>query len=214
MPGSAPGILAGALVDIPTRRHVVVVPTTGNSDQGQALALSRAATADRSKSFTDEMGDTGQVAMRGHGWIILKVRGANESVPTGLIEPLKKDFAALTDKLKATKTIGLWNSFGGSVRFGGAIDCGDSGGASTVAKALKEGPMGQGDDAEIPRGLKQAFNGANNKEFRAMMAQFSFRTSGSCAYYTSSMSGEAAKQMLQTINLPVMIDGGATGTGQ
>lgn len=208
MPADAPGLLAGALVDLPTRRHVVIVPVSGNTDPARTMGLVRAAAANRGQSFAGELGDTGGVVMRGHAWLLLKTTGDNASVPTGLSETLKTDFASFSQSLKGSKMVGMWNSFGGNVRFGGAMDCGSSSSASSVAKAMKEGPLGQGDDVELPRSVKQAFSYATAKEFGGLLAKLSFRSSGTCAYYTSSMQGEQAMTMLSYVGLPTVVDGG------
>ena len=212
VPAGAPGLLSGALLDFPTKRHVVVIPRTGNADQGRTLAASRAAAADHAQSFVAELGDTGRVAIRGHGWVLMRPAGVWKQVLDVLAELLKKDMPAFSESLKTTKLIGMWNSFGGSVRFGGAMDCASSSTASTVAKSLRDGAMGQGDDVETPRSFKTAFQGSNNKEFGAMKSHLKFQSSGTCAYYTSSLEGEQAKRMLDVIELPKKLDGGSTAT--
>lgn len=208
LPPSAPGILSGALLDFPTRRHVIVVPRQGNVDQAHTLSLSRAASEDHRRSFVSDLGDAGDMVIRGHAWLVVKATGDNASIPADLSEKLKNDLSVLSQAMASTKVIGMWNSFGVSVRFGGAIDCGSSSTASSVAKTLKEGPMGQGDAAEIPRGVKNLIAFATSKEFLILMSALSFRTSGTCAYYTTSAQGEAAQMSMNYANLPTLVDGG------
>ena len=208
MPADAPGILAGALVDVPTKRHVVVAPKAGNADQGKAMAGSRAGAADRDQSFVGHLGDTGRVVIRGHGWLLIRMTGGHEKSLAGYVEPFKEGLPALSAVLKDSKLGGFWNSYGGSVRFGGAIDCPSSESASGLASALKKGPLGN-EDMDLPRGLKSAVYVTANKEFGPFRSDFSFRSSGTCAYYTTGMQGDGAKSMLNYINLQTLGDGGA-----
>jgi hypothetical protein len=200
------------LVDLPTNRHIVIAPRAGNTDQAKAISGSRAGAADREQSFVGHLGDTGRVVIRGHGWVLLRAVGAQEKVFSSYAEPLKEGLATLSERLKTAKIGGLWNSFGGSIRFGGALDCQTSSAAYDLAKSLKNGPLGS-DDMDIPRSLKSTIYVTANKEFGAFRSDFSFRSQGTCAYYTTGMQGDGAKAMLNHINIQTIGDGGAVSTG-
>lgn len=211
MPANAPGILAGALVDLPTKRHVVIAPKAGNTDQAKAIAGSRAGQADREASFVGHLGDTGRVVIRGHGWVLIRAVGGHEKALSDFAPPLKEGLGTLSERLKDSKLAGMWNSFGGSVRFGGALDCPSSSSASELTKALKTGPLGN-EDQDLPRGLKGSLYVTANKEFGPFRSDFSFRSKGTCAYYTTGMQGDGAKSMLGYINIQEKGDGGPTAT--
>ncbi|MCZ2341241.1 MAG: hypothetical protein LC104_05520 [Bacteroidales bacterium] len=199
LPATAAGILAGAVMYIPTKRHVVVV-------RGGAglLRSSLGSYKDESTSFLADLTDAGAMAMSGHTWVILLGQAqiaANYATPLAEDKQLKNQYVKEAAK---AKELGAWNSFGGRVRFGAALACSSSDAASSVARSLRESEFGKGDDAEFTREFKNAFPGSWNKEFRAFLSDISFGSSGDAVYYKTSAGGETGIKLLTIVDITVV----------
>lgn len=196
LPASAAGILAGAVIYLPTKRHVVVV-------RGGPVLLRRSLGSykDEAESFLADLTDAGAMAMSGHTWVVLRGSAqiaANYATPLAEDKQLKNQY--VKEAMKA-KELGAWNSFGGRVRFGAALACSSSDAASAVARSLRESEFGKGDDAEFTREFKTAFPGSWNKEFRAFLSDLSFGSSGDAVYYKTSAGGETGIKLLTIVDI-------------
>jgi hypothetical protein len=198
LPATAPGILKGAVIYLPTYRHVVVV---GGSRALVNESL-KAWNDPQNHSYVAGLGDTGELVMRGHTWALVRNIGPMKGsiAAIGALVEKDKDLKAFAKVAQTANELGLWNSFGGRVRFGGAIDCGTSEKASDLAKSIREGEYGKGDEAEFSPAFKAAFPGSWNKEFRAFLAGIRFKSSGSSCYYVSSVGGQQGIQLLTIVD--------------
>lgn len=202
MPASAGGILAGAVICIPAKRHVVVV----RGGPG-LLRRSLGGSQDESTSFVADLTEAGAMAMSGHTWVILRSQAqiaANYAKPVAEDKQLKTQF--VKEAMKA-KELAAWNSFGGRVRFGAAMVCSSSDAASEVARSLRDSEFGKGDEAEFTREFKNAFQGSFNKEFRAFLTDLSFGTSGDSVYYKTSAGGETGIKLLTIVDITAIGSG-------
>lgn len=211
VPASAPGVLSGSVIVLPSKRYIVLAPA--GTDQPAVIRASMAGWNDRSRSFVEVLGDTGRVVIRGHSWLLVRGKPDDPTNPlqnTIRVDPNQpdKDLGKYVEAAKKARVGGMWNTFGGSVRFGAAIDCGTAAAASALAKTLREGPLGQGDAAELPRPLKEGVSWTYGKDFRALLDGFRFSSTGSCAYVTSSLKDNQALKMLESISIGRMVDGG------
>lgn len=202
LPSDQPGILADAFIYLPTYRHVVVV-------RGPQALLGRSLAGyddPKQESFVGGLTDAGEMAMGGHTWTI--TRDQTLISVMGLLVAGDKDLKTFAKAAAVSQELGAWNSFGGRIRYGAAIDCGDSDLADDLAKSLRESTYSKGDEAEFSREFKQAFPGSYNKEFRAFLSDISFNSSGTCAYYVSSVGGEGSIRLLQIIDVARLGAGG------
>ena len=200
LPAKGENFLSGGILYMPTRRHVVVAQGIG---QDELIRGSIAARKDKKKSLVPNLTDAGQLAVRGHTWVVIRRTGGMEQFGSAAAAELSKDaMRNVANAIDKSKVIAAWNSFGANIRFGYAIDCGTESTATSLAKNLKDGPMGKGDDSEAPNSLKQVAGFVRQKEFGAFMSDLSYRTSGSAGYLIANMSPtEKGKQMLQNLNL-------------
>ena len=194
LPATAPGLLRGAHIYMPTYRHVVIVRGGGN-----LLRKSLAGFDDPDKSFVAGLSDAGEKCMSGHTWVILRNKPLIDAIGKSVSED--KDLKGFTKVAEGSGELGAWNSFGGRVRFGAAIDCGSSDAASDLASALRKSEYSKGDEAELSRPFKQAFSGSHNKEFLAYLSAMSFESSGTAFYVISSVGGEQGIKLLNIIDI-------------
>ena len=194
LPATAPGLLAGAHIYMPTYRHVVVVRGGGNQ-----LRASLAGFEDPDESFLAGLSDAGEKCMSGHTWVIVRSRILVSAIGTSVAED--KDLKRFAEATKTSNEMGAWNSFGGRVRFGAAIDCGSSSVASDLAGDLRESEYSKGDEAELSRPFKSAFPGSYNKEFLAYLSAMSFESDGTALVIVSSVGGEQGIRLLQIIDI-------------
>ncbi|MGL6094398.1 MAG: hypothetical protein ACRC7O_01180, partial [Fimbriiglobus sp.] len=197
LPPTAPGILANALLYQPTDRYLIVAPPSPL--QSRLLLMSAVGGIEPEKGLFGELGDTHKLIIRGHGWVMIKAVGGMEPYPKSLGAAISRDVAPAAGVLKTTKIIGAWNSFGASVRYGGAVDCGTPEAAAEVVKGLKKSPLGKGDEAEMSREIQAIYSpGYDKKQMSEMLLNLDFKKSGTAAYFTSKLSGENAKGVLQS----------------
>lgn len=189
-PGNAPGILANAYVNMPSNRHVIISTSQQLMNNSQSIA------GNIDASVAGDLGDTGEMVVRGHSWVFIRAVGPLSDYIANTGASVDKDLSAFDTRAKSSVKMGMWNSFGKNIRFSGGIECASSDDASQLAKAIRSGPMGQGDDGDVPRQLKSAFSSAGSKEFRNFMANLKFSSKGNCAYYYSSIGEENALKML------------------
>jgi hypothetical protein len=213
MPGNASGILRNAVVVTPTNRIVVVVPP--GSSQSDMVRQASAGKNGPEGSFAGDLDDTGKLVIRGSIWLLVRATGALKSYIADTTGVVKADLKALADAGASAKTFGVWTTPGGSgVRMGAAIECTSAEDASSLVKAMKNGPLGKGDESEPPNSMKQGFSLVSDKKtFSEMMQYLSYRSKGASAYITSSLSGENAKRVMDLINSPSMAAGASAGSG-
>ena len=198
LPATAPGILKGAVIYMPSYRHVVVV----RGSRALVNESLKAWSDPDNHSYVAGIGDTGELVMRGHTWALIRNVGAMKGsiAAIGALVEKDKDLKQFAKVAASANELGAWNSFGGRVRFGAAIDCGSSEKASDLAKNLREGEFGKGDEAEFSPAFKSAFPGSWNKEFRAFLSGISFKSSGSSCYYVTSVGGQQGIQLLTVVD--------------
>ena len=201
-PPTAPGMLANGLIHFPTSRRFILVPPSLAGDQAAVMKQCITAIDDSDQSFVSTMTDTSTLVTGKHAWMLIRTTGLMKPIASSLSIALKKDFPVFSKQAETTTELGMWNSFGAKVRFGGAMDCGDEDAAAALVKALKDGPMGQGDSSEIPNDFKMLVYYSQNKEFREFLGNMSFRYQGTSAYFLTSMAGDNAKKVLESVGLP------------
>lgn len=202
LPVKADNILNGSLLWMPTRRHLVVAHGLG---QDQMMKASIAAHKSKSKSLVPNLGDSGQLAVRGHTWVVIRRVGGMEGYLSESALDLAKDgpLKNLGTAVGKAPVVAVWNSFGKNIRFGYALDCDSDSTADSLVRNMKEGPMGKGDDSEPPNSLKKVTSVVSYKEFGAFMSDLSYRSSGRAAYFISNMTGDTDKwkTMLNALNI-------------
>jgi hypothetical protein len=204
--GSAPGILSGATIHMPTNRLVVVIPPSASAMLGGSLAGKNG----REGTFAGTLDDTGRTVVRGSIWLIVRATGGLKGYIAALTGSVASDFKTLDTAGKASSTFGVWTTPGGNgVRVGAALQCGSAKDANDLVRAMREGPLGKGDESEAPNELKKAWSTitSDKKAWSEFMQYASFKSSGACAYVVSGVSGENAKKFMQLYNSPTMATG-------
>ena len=225
LPGSAPtnvggetcyrtnggGLLAGAVVYMPTDRLIVIVPP--GAMQSQLVNGAVAGRSNKKESFAGKLDTTGWKVIKGSIWLLIHQTGALSNFVADSMGPAAKDFPKLEDKAKSAKTFGQWTTPGGTgVRFGAGIECNSSKDADELASYFRNGPLGKEDDSEPPNNFRQAFSFAGDKRgFGEMMQYISYRSSGACAFFTTKLEGDNAKKLMGIFNNPAMGSGEAEG---
>ena len=204
-PANAPGVLAGATMIVPTNR-IVAVFAPGNL-QGGMTSASTVGKGGKGDSFALKLNATGRVIIRGSMWLLMRNTGALANYLETSTKVVDKDFAAIFEKSKASPMFGVWSTPGGSgVRVGAAFECADKESAAAVAKSMKTGPLGKGDESEAPNQLKAANLQfiSNKKVFGEFMQNVEFLSQRECAYAVSSLAGEGAKAIMGSFNSTAM----------
>lgn len=207
LPEKGDNILGGSLMFLPSRRHIIVAQGAGGNE---LLAASIAAWKDKKKSVVPNLGDAGQLAVKGHVWVVIQRTGGMAEYLKSSYEELQKDgpMKSMATALEKSKVVAGWNSFGASIRFGYAVDCGSASSADSLVRTIKDGPMGKGDDSEPPNSLKRVVTMTSLKEFGAFMADLSYKSSGNAAYLVANMNGDKAKTMMGFLNLNTLGEAG------
>ncbi len=211
------GLLKGAVVHMPTKRVIVVIPT--QASQRQLLSGSMAGKNGREGSFAGHLDDTGRVVIRGNLWLLIRQTGGLKNYGADSIEPVKVGLKSIHDRAtKSTGMFGVWCTPGGSgVRFGVALQCESSKDASDLVRAMQDGPLGKYDESEPTNDMRSGGLGftSDKKLWSEMMQFLRYKSKGSCAYLISDVSGENMRRILQMVNSPSMGtgDGGAFGGG-
>lgn len=219
LPGSAPatvagetcyrtngaGVLAGAVVYLPTDRVIVIV--TPGSQQNQLINGAVAGKTNKKESFAGKLDTAGWMAVKGSIWLVIRQTGALQNYVSDSMGEAAKDFPRLDEKAKSGgKTFAQWTTPGGTgVRFGAALETGSSKDAGELVSYFRNGPLGKEDESEPPNKLRQVFSfSADKRAFGEMMQYMSYRKTGACAYFTTKLEGDNAKKLMNIFNNPGM----------
>ena len=208
-PVTAPGILAGATMTLPTPRLVAIFAP--GPLQGSMAAASAAGRDGKGDSFALKLNATGRVVIRGSIWLLMRNTGALATYTEVSTKVVDRDFALIHEKSKAAPMFGVWSSPGsGGVRVGVAFECPDRQVAAAVVKSLRGGPLGKGDESEAPNQLKAANVQfiSTAKVFNEYMQNVDYLQQKECAYAVSTLAGEGAKAVMGSFNSTSMGTGG------
>lgn len=212
MSGSAPGVLAGATVHMPTSRLVVVIPPAAASMVGGSLAGKNG----KDGTFAGQLDATSRVVVRGSIWLVVRATGGLKNYIGGMTGTVASDFKQLDNAGKAASTFGVWTTPGGNgVRVGAAMQCATPKDASDLVTAMREGPLGKGDESEPTNELKKAWGTitGDKKAWSEFMQYLDFRSKRECAYIVSGVSGDNAKKFMDMFNSPNMASGDSASFG-
>lgn len=202
---NARGKMAGAVVFSPNNRLLVVVLNTGQQDA--VLRASVGGPKAKDTTLAGKMTDAGKKISSGHIWTMVVTEGDLAGYAKEIGAAVKKDFGKLAKELETTKFYGVWLMFGTSVRVGLGLDCDTKDTAAEVAKYLRDGPMGKGDDSEVPNESKKVLVGHGTKEFKSeLLANIKYTYTGTCVYAESKVSFEKAKPIISQFNNPNLGD--------
>jgi len=209
------GLLNGAVVHMPTKRVIVVIPA--QASQRQLLSGSMAGKNGREGSFAGHLDDTGRVVIRGSLWLLIRQTGGQKNYAATSIEPLKTGLKSIHDRAtKSTGMFGVWSTPGGhGLRFGVALQCESSKDAKDLVRSMQEGPLGKYDESEPTNDMRSGGLGftSDKKLWSEMMQYLRYKSKGSCAYIISDVSGENMRRILQLVNSPTMGTGAGGGFG-
>ena len=197
---SAKGILSGATLYTPgagAKTNMFVVVPKGSE------SLNAGVSAGREGSFAKTGLDAcGLTCVRGSIWLVGRTTGRLKNYVAYTTAALGSDLPALAAATKSAPTFGVWTTpGGGGVRAGVAVQCADAKAASDLVRAMKDGPLGKGDESEPTNQLKAAFSEAGDKRFWSeFMQALSYRSRKECAYFVSSSTGDYAKKLLDKYN--------------
>ena len=159
----------------------------------------------REDRIPGQIGTAGKLAIRGHVWQVIRPTGQLKGYGATLTASMAKDngLSRVYESGKNVGAIGIWTTIGGrGVRFGFAIELNDAEQASGLVKAVQDGPMGKGDESEVPNGLKQGLPVAGQTEFKEFLQNLSFKSKSAAAYLTSKIETgpEKARSILALFN--------------
>jgi hypothetical protein len=198
--GSAPGVLSGATVHMPTRRLVVVIPPDAQSMVSGSLAGKNG----RDGTFAGQLDATARVVIRGSIWLVVHAAGGEKAYIANLTGLVDQDFKAVTDQGKNSTTFGMWTTPGGNgVRVGAAMQCASSKDADSLVRTIREGPLGKADESEPTNQLRKSWSVSTDKKAWGEFMQYvDFRSKRDCAYLVSTVSGDNAKRFMDMFNNP------------
>jgi hypothetical protein len=195
------GLMKNALVFGPSNRLIVVVTTTGSQDAIARTSIGGPKQLD--SVFVSKLGATGRRISAGHLWTIVASTGDLAKYNVDMAESVKKDFPELGDQLGKAKLFGQWVTFGTGVKVGVAFDCEDKENAKKVAVSLDTGPLGKGDDSEVPNGVRGLTSISGQKEFKSdYLANLTYTYTGECVYAEAKMLFAKTKQIIAAFNNP------------
>ncbi|QEL16182.1 zinc ribbon domain-containing protein [Limnoglobus roseus] len=202
---SARGLMNNAMIFSPNNRLIVVVLATGQQDA--VLRTSMGGPKAKDTTRAGKLTDAGKKISSGHLWTMVVTEGDLAGYAKAIGDSIKKDFPKVAGALQGTKVYGTWMMFGTAVRVGVGCDADTRDTASEIATSLKEGPLGKGDDSEMPNESKKVVSNHSSKEFKAeLMANIKYSYTGTCVYAESKVNFEKAKPILSMFNRPDMAD--------
>lgn len=209
--GRGAGLLRNAVCYLaPDGKIAVIKPSAGGSDAGWVSALI-ALHDEKTQTMGHEMNATTKTTVRGAIWLLVNRKGwlAAQS------ETTLKDLAVLQKATAASTTFGLWTTPGGSgVRFGAAMEMPDEETAAALPDAMREGPLGKGDESEPPNSMKQFQLFSQAKMRSELLQSLSYKSKGECAYVIFTLTGENARSGMSFFNSPELgLGGGGTRVG-
>lgn len=205
LPASSNPLTSYAILYSPTPTNLLVIPEPNAAgarpkQKPSAAALARLDQAIGYKSekpetrFPGDIGTAGKLAVRGHSWEVIRSTGGTKSTAQMFSQYARKGLPgndtkpAPPDPTVKAGACGWWVTVGGrGVRLGYATELDSSEEASGVVKKYQEGPLGKGDESEVPNGMKSALPVSGQKEFLEFLQNLSFRSKGPAAYITSKM---------------------------
>jgi hypothetical protein len=209
------GILKDAVVHMPTKRVIVVIPT--GSQQRSMASASMAGKSGKDGSFAAHLDDTGRVVIRGCIWLLIRQTGGLKNYAADTVDPLKSGLKSIHDRAtKSTGMFGVWTTPGGTgVRFGVAMQCESSKDAKDLVKSMREGPLGKGDESEPTNDMRSGGLSltSDKKLWSEMMQYLEYRSDGDCAYIVAKVTGDNVRRILGLMNSPTMGTGSGGGGG-
>ncbi len=169
----------------------------------------------REERLHTKFGAAGKLAIRGHIWQLLRPTGELKNYLADLATPIAKDtgLSKVAETSKNAGAMGIWVTVGGrGVRMAVALECPTAEAASGLVKAMYEGPLGKGDDSEIPNGMKAAVSNSMSPEFKEFLQNLAFKSKNEAAYLISKMETgpQKAQSILQMFNKE-LLDGNQGG---
>ena len=199
------GAMAGAIVFSPNNRLLVVVPAGPGQDAIFRTSLGGPKAKDT--SLAGKYGDAGRKITAGHLWTLVCATGDMQPYISSMGESIKKEFAPLGNQMLKSKYFGTYVTFGTSIKFGAGIDCESKETAKAIATSLSEGPLGKGDDSEVPNETKKVMHFATVKVFKeTFLANIKYTYTGDCAYLQSYMPFTKSQEMMRIFNNPFLGD--------
>ena len=203
LPAGGNPLLSRALLYCPTDMNILLLPEVPGAPAGQPsrAVLTR---LDQASSYKTEkaenrlpgdLGSAGNLAIRGHSWEVIRPTGEMKADAQQVGRFAKKGLPGnndakeeATDKNAPAGLIGWWVTVGGrGVRLGFATEMASSEEASAAAKLYQNGPLGKGDESEVPNGTKRMISESGQKEFLEFLQNLSFKSKGTAAYLVSKM---------------------------
>ena len=200
------GHMANAIVYSPNNRLLIVVPN--GPQQDSIFRASLGGPKAKEGTMAGKYGDAGKKITAGHIWTLVNASGDLQNYISSMGEGIKKDFAPLGNQMASSKFFGVWVTFGTAVKMGAAIDCDSKDTASNIAKNLTEGPLGKGDDSEVPNESKKVLSFSGSKVFKeTFLANVKYTYTGTCAYLQSYMPFTKSSEMIRIFNNPNIAEG-------
>ncbi len=201
------GLMANAMVYSPSNRLWIVVPA--GPQQAAIFSASVAGPKSRESTLAGTYGDAGKKITGGHIWMLVCATGDLSGYIKTMGEGIKKDFAPLGNQMLNSKYYGQYILFGTSVKMGAAIDCDSKDTASTIATDMTDGPLGKGDDSEVPNETKKVLTFGGSKVFKeTFLANIKYTYTGTCAYLQSYMPFVKMQEMITIFNNPNLAESG------
>lgn len=201
------GILNGAMIHMPTKRVIVVVPA--GTQQRQLMTGSLAGKNGVKGSYAEHLDSTGRLVIRGAIWLLIRQTGGLKNYAADSLTPVKDGLKSIHDRAaKSSGMVGVWTTPGGTgVRFGVALQCESSKDAKDLVKAMQSGSLGKGDESEPTNDMRSGgLNFTSDKKLWSEMMQFlEYRSKGECFYIVSTVSGENnTRRILGVLNSSTM----------
>ena len=178
----------------------------GGAGNAQAVVGNVAAkfAAPGAENMNTAIGNSGARATRGQVWAIYRNLGTLKDYIGESVAVIEGDtgMSELVKACKASKLFCTWTSFGGQgVRFGTGLELGTAEEAKSLVKNLKEGPMGKGDESEVPNKLRQAASYVDPKQNGEFLQYLDYRNDGQSAYLITKIENpDKARQSLDGFN--------------
>jgi hypothetical protein len=199
--------LRGAIVYSPNNRMIVVVSAVGQQDG--IFRTSAGGMKQKENSFAGKMNATIKKVTAAHIWTLVYASGDHQNYLSAMADLVKPDFPVLGNQMAKSKVYGVYLTFGTKVKCGVAFECESKDAAKEVATSLSEGPLGKGDDSEIPNKSKSLVSFSGSKEFKSeYLANIKYSYTGECAYAESTPYFPKSGQIITAFNNPFMGDGG------
>jgi hypothetical protein len=197
------GLMKNAAIFAPDSRHIVVV--MAGSSQEAVLRAAVGGNKQKDQMLVSKLGATGRKIASGHLWTMVFSNGDLAKYNSDMAELVGKEavFKDLSEQLKSGKIFGQWVTFGTKVKVGVGCECADKDAAKRVANSLYEGPLGKGDDSELPNGVKNLSSVTSPKEFKSeFLANVKYSYSGECLFAEAPVNFEKGKQIITGFNNP------------